>query len=252
MTIIMVPYHQDQPLPPGDVPVRAAVTVSAPSSAADSWRRIAAVQEAVASAVAASAAGGSPPAVFSGDCLVAGGVLAGLQRAGRDPGVVWFDAHADLHTLQTTTSGYLGGLSLRLVTGAHPERYAGLFGLRPVPTERAVLVDARDTDPAEADYLATGAVRRVTVPEVTAATTPSGEFLLHLDADVVDPGELPGLRFPAPGGPSLDDVLAAAGRLLATGRVVAVHVACPWWPADNLETSDLRARFVSRFLAALG
>ncbi|MBG0562346.1 arginase family protein [Actinoplanes aureus] len=249
MTIILVPYHQDQPLPVGDIPVPAAVTVRAESSDPDPWLRIAAVQGAVAEAVGSA---GARPVIFSGDCLVAGGVVAGVQRTGLDPGIVWFDGHADLHTFQTTTSGYPGGLSLRLVTGAHPEAYAGLFGLRPVPPERAVLVDARDTDPAEADYLATGAIRRVSVAQVDAGTAPPGPFVLHIDADVIDPGELPGLRFPAPGGPSGDDVLAAAGRLLATGWVVAVHVACPWWPADNLETADLRARFLSRLTAAIG
>ncbi|WP_328470318.1 arginase family protein [Actinoplanes sp. NBC_00393] len=251
MTIILVPYHQDELLPDGDIRVPAAVTVRVDPPDDDRWRRIAAVQHAVASAVQPVATAGALPVVFSGDCLVAGGVVAGLQWAGHDPGIVWFDAHADLHTMQSSTSGYLGGLSLRLVTGAHPEAYANLFGLRPVPPQRAVLVDARDTDPAEAEYLASGAIHRMAVPHVSAGTVPPGPIVLHIDADVVDPSELPGLRFPVPGGPSADDVLAAAGRLLATGQVVAVHVACPWWPADTLETADLRARFLSRLTTGI-
>lgn len=243
-----MPYHQDQPLPPGDIPVRPEITVHAQPSDPDPWRRVAAVQEAVAAAVGSA---GPRPVIFSGDCLVAGGVVAGLQRTGIDPGIVWFDGHADLHTLHTTTSGYPGGLSLRLVTGAHVDVYAGRFGLRPVRPERALLVDARDTDPAEDEYLATGEIRRLPVSQVDAGTAPPGPFVLHIDADVVDPGELPGLRFPAAGGPPADEVLAAAGRLVATGRVVAVHVACPWLPADTLETADLRARFVNRITAAI-
>ena len=36
-------------------------------------------------------------------------------------------AHGDVHTLQTSTSGYLGGLSVRLLTGAHPDLYADVL-----------------------------------------------------------------------------------------------------------------------------
>ena len=73
--------------------------------------------------------------------------MAGLQRAGLDPAVVWFDGHGDVQSLETTTSGYLGGLPLRILVGYRPELIADALGLRPVPEERAVLVDARDLDP---------------------------------------------------------------------------------------------------------
>lgn len=60
--------------------------------------------------------------VLSGDCLVSMGVLTGLQSAGIDPAVVWFDAHGDVHTLESSSSGYLGGMSLRFLLGANYER----------------------------------------------------------------------------------------------------------------------------------
>ncbi|GAA4937404.1 arginase family protein [Actinoplanes utahensis] len=241
MTTILVPYHQDEQLPHDDIPVRADVTVRPVFPATDHWDRLATGYEAVA---AAAARAGERPLVFSGDCLFAGAVVAGLQRAGADPGIVWFDAHADLHTLDSSTSGYLGGMSLRLVTGAHPEEYGNRFGLRGIAAGRAVLADARDTDPAEAEYLATGAIRRLPVAEVTA---PPGPFVLHVDLDVIDAGEVPGLRFPVAGGPSAGDVLDACERLLATGRVAAVHVACPWHPAVDEHERQARARLLSRF-----
>jgi arginase len=37
-----------------------------------------------------------------------------------DPGIVWLDAHGDVQTLETTASGYLGGLALRLQAGTGP------------------------------------------------------------------------------------------------------------------------------------
>ena len=176
---------------------------------------------------------GAVPAVVSGDCLVALATIAGVQRAGTDPGVVWFDAHGDVHTLETTTSGYIGGLALRLALGAHADLLAEPLGLRPIACERAVLVDARSLDPAEVAYLAASGLARRAVDELDEAALPGGPIVLHVDVDVIDAGELPNLLFPASGGPSTDAVLRAVRRVLATGRVAAVDIACPWHPARD-------------------
>ncbi len=244
VTTILVPFHQDDRV---EIPVQADVTVEPDFPGGDVWQQVTALCDATASAVAPVVARGGVPLVFSGDCLVGGGVIAGAQRAGADPAVVWFDAHGDVHTLETSTSGYPGGLSLRVVTGAHPERYADGFGLRPLGPERALLVDARDLDPAEAEYLAAGVTGRIPVDEVTADALPPGDLVLHVDVDVIDPEELRGLKFPAPGGPSTDDVLAAYDRVLATGRVVAIHISCPWWTATDQEQLTTRERLTARF-----
>ena len=63
-----------------------------------------------------------------------------------------------------------------------------------------------------------------------AADLPGGPLYVHLDLDVIDPGQLPGLRFPAPGGPSPDRVMSALNMVLATGRAAAVGIACTWYP----------------------
>src|SRR5205823_2912878 len=181
------------------------------------WPRLAELYDEVAAAVAAEIRADSVPVVVSGDCLTSLGVVAGAQRAGIDPGIIWLDAHGDVHTLESSTSGYLGGLALRLVLGAHPERVANRLGLRPLPERRAVLVDARDLDPAEVDYLATAEIVHCGVDEVAA---PDGPVVLHVDVDVIDSGELPGLRFPAPGGPSSGAVTAAVRRIVSSGNVV--------------------------------
>jgi arginase len=221
---IVVPYHQDESLPAGDLPVSGdAVTPVLPDG--DVWSRLAALYEQVAVAVA----GIARPMVVSGDCLVSVGVLAGVQRAGHDPAVVWFDAHGDVHTLDSSTSGYLGGLALRLLLGAHRELLADRIGLTPLAEERALLVDGRDLDPAEVDYLAGSGIRRSTVDDMGAL--PEGPLLLHVDLDVIDRGDLPGLRFPVGGGPSAERVRAALAAVIGTGRVVAFDVACPWHPA---------------------
>ncbi|HMG29645.1 MAG TPA: arginase family protein [Jiangellaceae bacterium] len=106
--------------------------------------------------------------MISGDCTTSIGTVAGLQRAGLDPGIVWFDPHGDVQTLETTASGYLGGMPLRVLTGYRPELIAESLGLDPIPEERVLLVDARDLDPPEVDYLAGSAICRCAIEEVSA------------------------------------------------------------------------------------
>ena len=51
---------------------------------------------------------GGIPMSFSGDCVSAIGVLAGLQKAGKTPDVlIWLDAHGDFHTWETTQTQYI-------------------------------------------------------------------------------------------------------------------------------------------------
>lgn len=224
MFTVAVPYHLDQRVAFDAGPVDVEVTVPLPPGAGP-WPRMAALYERVAEVVAGRPA---PVLVVSTDCTTSLGVLAGLQRAGHDPGIVWLDAHADFHTEATTTSGYLGGMPLALAVGIGTLTLPSALGLRPVSERRAVLVDARDTDPPEAELLAGSAVTRSTVRDLDADALPAGPLYLHLDLDVGDPGEVPDLLYPVPGGPSLAEVLDAVGRVVDTGRVVAVGLAATW------------------------
>src|SRR6266536_6278275 len=208
MTRILVPYHLDERLPDLDVPVTPDVTVTVDLPEGDPWGRMARLYEAVAATVAETVRGGARPTVVSGDCTTSLGVVAGLQWAGLDPAIVWFDAHGDVQTLETTASGYLGGMPLRILVGYRPELIAAPLGLRAMGEERVLLVDARDLDPPEVEYLARSAIRRCAARDAATAL-PDGPLYLHVDLDVVDPDELPGLLFPAPGGPSLPAVAEA-------------------------------------------
>jgi arginase len=239
VTTIRVPYHQDERLADESIPAPTAdtVTVDAALPVGTIWERLGALYDAVAATVAEYIRASAIPTIVSGDCLVALATVTGAQRAGADPGIVWFDAHGDVHTLETSTSGYLGGLALRLAMGAHAELLAEPLGLRPIPEERAVLVDARDLDPAELAYLATSGLTRRALGDLDDAALPDGPIILHVDVDVIDAGELPNLRFPASGGPSTGAVLRAVHRVLASGRVVAVDIACPWYPARDRDVA---------------
>ncbi|HEY5984890.1 MAG TPA: arginase family protein [Streptosporangiaceae bacterium] len=233
MRVVRVPYHLDEYLPHLDLPTGGGTIVTADMPVGDVWGRLGVLYSAVADVVADTAWHGDLPVVVSGDCMTALGTMAGLQRAAIDAGIIWFDAHGDLHTLKTTSSGYLGGMPLRLLVGHQPRLIAMGLGLQPVPEHRTVLVGARDLDPPEVIFLADAEIRRAEVSHLDATALPDGPLYVHLDADVIDPAVLPGLRYPAPGGPGTTAVASALGVLLSTGRVAAMGVACSWHPGHG-------------------
>ena len=249
--VILLPYHQDERLGGRSISLPAGVApllVDPELPAADQWRRLVALYDAHADRVAEHVQAG-PVRTVTGDCLAAVGTLVGMQRGGLDPSLVWFDAHGDVHTVESSESGYLGGLALRMSVGGDPTLLGEPLGLRALAEERAVLVDARDLDPAEERYLASSRVTHTTVDELSPADLPPGPVLVHVDVDVIDAQELPGLRFPAAGGPTPARVLAAVERLTSSGSVAALDVACPWF--DTTDESDVRRRaeVVASFLA---
>jgi arginase len=233
--VIVLPYHQDDRVPDGSIslPEQVAVRRVLPKLPdGDQWQRLLTLYQAVAAELSGQLPDG-PATVVSGDCLTALGVLAGAQQAGLDPGIVWLDAHGDVHTMASSTSGYLGGMALRMVVGGDPERLTEPLGAKPLSEHRATLVDARDLDPAEAGYLAGSAIRHCRLDQLDPNDLAGGRFILHVDLDVIDAADLPGLRFPVPGGPRRETVLAAIRSLLGSGLVTALHVACPWYQATD-------------------
>lgn len=248
--LIVTPWHLDEHIPGFPVPAGATETICPALPAGPVPARMSLLHQAVADAVART----TRPLLLSGDCPTARAAVAGLQRRHRDLAVVWLDAHGDFNTPAITTSGYLGGMALAMLTGRTPELFSDALGLRPVADTNVVLADARDLDPAERDALTASQVRRV--PADPAAITSALDGLgrtpvyLHLDIDVIDSAQLPGARFPSGPGPSLtqiEDCLAAA---CATADVVAAGIACAWLP-DHVSDQTTRET-ITRLTRALG
>jgi len=224
---LLVPYHLDEHLTDFDWPGETTRTVTRPDgvTGATKWESLLALYEQVASAVAQET---GRTTVIAGDCMTSIGIVAGLQRRGLDPSIVWFDAHGDVQTLETSASGYLAGMPLRMLAGYGRPYLADPLGLRTVRESRIRLIGARDLDPPEIDYLAGSEIGRFTVDDLDETKLPDGPIYLHVDVDVIDPGDLPGLTFPAKNGPSLSAVRSAIRSILDTGRTAAVCIACNW------------------------
>jgi len=216
MSVIAVPYFMGDPMPGIDVPDPHEVLEAALPDA-DPQHRMGVLYDHLAAWVAADA----HAVVYAGDCVSVIGVLAGLQRMEIDPTLLFFDAHGDFNTWETSPSGFIGGMPLAMVTGRGEQTIVTGAGLTPLSDERVFLVGARDLDPGEVDALAKSAVTRVSVAELADGLVP-GPLCIHVDLDVVDPTEMPAMNYPAPGGPSLEAVCSVMTQLAATGRVAAV------------------------------
>lgn len=193
---------------------------------------VTAVNQAIAGAVAAQR--DRFPLIFAGDCCCSLGALKGLALD--DPGIVWYDAHGDFNTPQTTPSGFLGGMPLAWLVWRGEMDHMQRLGLEPLPESRILISDARDLDPEEGVALRASAVTRLpNVDDLLTAPLPAGPLYVHLDLDVVDSEQMPGHAYPAPGGPSVAQVAATLRRVARDGDVRGLLVSM--WNA-NLAPDD--------------
>ncbi len=232
---LLTPYFLDRP-EPGLRPLAGAgwEINDGELPAGELLARVAARNAAIAPWVAQVVAAGARPVSLAGDCLAAIPVLAGLQRAGIDPLLVWFDAHGDFNTFETTPSGFLGGMPLAMLVGRGEQAVCRAVGVRPIAETQVILTDARDLDrPGEAAAVAASQI--VHLPQVGLLVGhPLGQrpIWVHFDTDVLRPEDAPAQNYLAPGGPSRDELAGVFQALRASGRVVAVSVSC-WNPAAD-------------------
>jgi arginase len=167
-------------------------------------------------------AAGQTPVTALTRCAVALATLPVVARFHPDALVVWFDAHGDINTPESSTSAFLGGLALSGPMGLWD---SGLGS--GIASANVVLGGARDLDPFERRLIDEGVVRHVPVGPALLSDldTAVGDrpVYFHLDCDVLEPGLVP-TDYRVPDGLSFTELAAVANRLGAN-EVVGVEVA---------------------------
>ncbi len=160
------------------------------------------------------AAEGRVPITLGGDHSIALGSISGVADALGPIGVIWFDAHADFNTTETTPSGNIHGMILAALCGYGDPRLINAASPGPhLDPHRVVIVGARDLDPGEVRLLRDAGVNVRTMTEIdergisavthdAIAIATDGANGLHVsfDMDVMDPRDAPGVGTPVPGG----------------------------------------------------
>lgn len=195
-----------------------------------------------------------PIVLVGGDCGVTVPAIGAAAARVPDLAVVWFDAHPDLNTADTSPSAAFSGMALSAVLGEGPEALSLARGV--VSRSRTVLAGTRSFDEAEmarssdlAAVLDADAVARPeTVAEAVAATGAAGVYL-HIDLDVLDPSALAGVTSPVPFGLEVPQLVAAIQAVRATTPLVGATIAgfAPSSPAAAVD--DLGA--ILRIVGAL-
>jgi arginase len=225
----------------GDVRVSIAETRSPGDPSRKYLDEIRETCETLRDAVQASVASGSFPVVLGGDHSVAMGTLAGLSRhfasRGERLGVIWFDAHADSNTPETSPTGNIHGMPLAVALGLGDERLTGLAGQVPMVSGRhAAAIGLRDVDVAErANVRASGlhaytmrdlderGMRAVVLEAIERASDGTAGIHVSFDLDAMDPDYAPGVGTPSPGGLSYREAHLAMELLADCGKVVSAE-----------------------------
>jgi arginase len=186
--------------------------------------------------VAAGRVSGDGVLVLAGDDTAAVGVVAGAQRAqgaAAPIGLVWFDAHGDFNTPETSFSGILAGMPVAILAGLAGPLWREAAGLAaPIPTDRMLLAGLRELDDKEAELLRSTAVRMLSADEtrnlpiltdaVRRLAARCACLCLHVDLDLLDPRFVPSASTPSAGGLSVAEAAAAMRAVLETGKVATV------------------------------
>jgi arginase len=164
---------------------------------------------------------GKFPLVLGGDHSIAMGTVGGLADAG-ETGILWFDAHGDFNTPETTPSGNVHGMSLAAILGTGPFEDLDWPYCPHVPEENVALVGLRDIDEAEREQIVDSDVTTYTMSDIDRRGVVSvaeeaieiacdGVDGVHvsLDLDWLDPTEAPGVGTPVRGGVSYREAHAA-------------------------------------------
>lgn len=201
----------------GDVRVDASVRVQNNDSKLKNLQEVIQVNTKLAKKVATILKNGRFPLVLGGDHSIAIGTIAGLASHYHNLGVIWYDAHADMNTDETTPSGNIHGMPLAVSMGYGESHLVDLHHTgQKVKPENIVLIGARSIDEGERTLIKKLGVQVYTMHEIdkcgmTYVMKQAIQYLqkqqvdgvhLSLDLDALDPLYAPGVGTPVAGGMS--------------------------------------------------
>lgn len=151
------------------------------------------------------------PLVLAGNCNTSVGAVSGLDKRGL--GIVWFDAHGDFNTPETTLSGFLDGMGLAMATGRGWQAILhAIPGYAPIPASNVIHIGGRALDEEEGRLMresgmaivppggSENGVRAALDAALARMQERVSRFHIHVDMDVLDTGDIPPNQLAVPGG----------------------------------------------------
>jgi arginase len=185
---------------------------------------------------------GRAPLVLGGDHSLGAGSVAGVATAlaerGEKLGLIWLDAHGDLHTPESSASGNVHGMPVSHLLGVGDRRLASLASPSPaVRAEHVVFVGLRDLDPPERQFIREHGIvaftmrdiderglKAVMTDAIEIASRGTGGIHVSCDADWIDPNEAPGVGTPVRGGATLREAHLAMELIDDCDKMVSMDL----------------------------
>jgi arginase len=200
------------------------------------------------------------PILLAGGCLSTLGALSAIGP--ESTSLIWFDAHGDFNTPETTPSGFMDGMAISAITGGCWRTLtASVPGFRPFPEKNVLLIGARDLDREEQDslegsevtWLRPDSVRKDAVEDTLGkalAQLPERVYF-HIDLDVLDCTEAHVNEFSCPGGLTVAE-LSEIIRLISRNRSIVGASITAYDPSVDQDLKGLNAgvAVVEQVLAA--
>lgn len=213
---------------------------NAESSTAGNLKNLSSVvkaSELLAQKIDETIADDSFPLVLGGDHSIALGTLAGVAKKQKNLGIIWYDAHGDLNTADTSPSGNIHGMPLAASLGFGDPALTNIGGFSPkAKPENVVIIGARDLDDGERKLIKETGIKVFTMHEIdrlgmTTVMKETIEYLrerteyvhLSLDLDGLDPTEAPGVGTPVAGGLSYRESHLAMEMLEESGIITSAE-----------------------------
>jgi len=185
---------------------------------------------------------GGLPLVLGGDHSIGMGTVTGVashfRKHQQEIGLIWFDAHADMNTPESSPTGNIHGMPLSHLLGLGDPELAGLGGfVGKVRPERVALVGIRDVDAGEREIIKRTGVRTWTMRDIdekgmarvarevldTVCDGTAG-FHLSFDVDGLDPEVVAGVGTPVPGGVSFREAHLFLEVLADSSKMTSMEV----------------------------
>ncbi|WP_335870892.1 arginase [Bacillus sp. 2205SS5-2] len=217
----------------GDIEIGRPERAISPDTTLRNLKAVAEASEQLASTVDSVIKKGEFPLVLGGDHSIAIGTLAGVAKNYENLGVIWYDAHGDLNTADTSPTGNIHGMPLAASLGIGHESLTNIGGYGPkIKPENIVIIGARSLDEGERELIKERGITVYTMHEIdrlgmTTVMTEAISYLrdktdgihLSLDLDGLDPNDAPGVGTPVIGGISYRESHLAM-EMLAEANVI--------------------------------
>jgi len=224
--------------------------------------------EELAGQVEQSLTAGELPLVLGGDHSMAIGSFAGVAsyytKQDQQVGLIWFDAHADMNSPETTPSGNIHGMPLAVLLGYGAPALTEIAGFTPKLDPRfCAHVGARDIDAGERELIRKLGMRFFTMREIdergmntcmdeaiAIASAANGGYAVTFDVDVLDPGDAPGSGTLVRGGLTYREAHLGMEKIAEAGGMRSLEVVEINTALDvNNKTAELGVELI---LSALG